>query len=76
MLCWHGQEILAEVCCARAAAFTTVSGAVRAALTNNGIRGPFQALGPTILRNAPANSIYLGSFEVLKKEFAKYKGCE
>ena len=47
-----------------------------AALTNNGVRGPFQALGPTILRNAPANSIYLGSFEVLKKEFAKYKGCE
>ncbi|CAK0772247.1 hypothetical protein CVIRNUC_003943 [Coccomyxa viridis] len=57
-------------------AFTTVSGAVRAALTNNGVRGPFQALGPTILRNAPANSIYLGSFEVLKEEFAKYKGCE
>ena len=67
---------VAEFCCARAAAFTTVSGAVRAAFTNNGIRGPFQALGPTILRNAPANSIYLGSFEVLKKEFAKYKGCE
>ena len=59
-----------------AAAFTTVSGAVRSALTNNGIRGPFQGLGPTILRNTPANSIYLGSFEVLKQQFAEYKGCE
>ncbi|CAL5227929.1 g10976 [Coccomyxa viridis] len=57
-------------------AFTTVSGAVRSALSNNGIRGPFQGLGPTILRNTPANSIYLGSFEVLKQQFAEYKGCE
>ena len=59
-----------------AAAFTTVTGAVRSAFAHNGLRGPFQGLGPTILRNTPANSIYLGSFEVLKKEFAKYKGCE
>jgi solute carrier family 25 carnitine/acylcarnitine transporter 20/29 len=67
----------ADVCLlCHAAAFTSVTGAVRAALTHNGIRGPFQALGPTILRNAPANSIYLGSFEVLKQQFAEYKGIE
>lgn len=68
---WH-DIIICTVC---AAAFTTVSGAVRAAFQNNGLKGPFQGLGATIVRNTPANSVYLGSFEVLKQQFAKAYGC-
>lgn len=49
---------------------------VRATLATSGIKGPFQGLGPTIVRNAPANAIYLGSFEVLKKQAAEYQGIE
>ncbi len=37
---------------------------VRQTFRHNGIRGPFQGLGATLLRDTPANSIYLGSFEV------------
>ena len=59
-----------------AAAFTSVSGCVAKAFQINGLRGPFQGVGATIVRNTPANSIYLGSFEVLKQQFAKMKGCE
>ncbi len=58
-----------------AAAFTGVLGSVKTAFQVNGLKGPFQGLGATIVRNAPANSIYLGSFEVLKEQFAKMKGC-
>lgn len=49
-----------------AAAFTSVFQCVRETIRVNGIKGPFQGLGATILRNVPANSIYLGSFEYLK----------
>lgn len=63
------------VVCA-AAAYTTVFDCVKATLRTNGIRGPFQGLGPTLVRNAPANSIYLGSFEVMKGKMAEYKGCK
>lgn len=38
---------------------------VRQTIRHNGFRGPFQGLGATLLRDTPANSIYLGSFEVL-----------
>lgn len=34
-----------------------------------------QGLGATILRNTPANAVYLGSFEVIKRELAKFRGC-
>jgi solute carrier family 25 carnitine/acylcarnitine transporter 20/29 len=37
---------------------------VRSTLRISGARGPFQGLSATLLRNAPANSVYLGSFEV------------
>lgn len=30
-----------------------------------------QGLGATLIRNVPANSVYLGSFEVMKREVAK-----
>ncbi|KIY99685.1 hypothetical protein MNEG_8279 [Monoraphidium neglectum] len=53
------------------APYTTVWECVRAAVQENGVRGPFQGLGATILRNTPANSVYLGTFEVLKRAAAQ-----
>lgn len=41
----------------------------------NGFKAPFQGLGATLLRNIPANSLYLGSFEVMKMEAAKQRNC-
>lgn len=35
-----------------------------------------QGLGATILRNTPANAVYLGTFEVLKSAAAKQLGCQ
>jgi solute carrier family 25 carnitine/acylcarnitine transporter 20/29 len=54
--------------------YTTVGACVRATLRENGARGPFQGLGPTILRNTPANAVYLGTFEVLKRAAAERMG--
>ena len=56
--------------------YTTVTQCVKASLATSGLRGPFQGLGPTILRNTPANAIYLGSFEVMKKKMASMNDCE
>jgi solute carrier family 25 (mitochondrial carnitine/acylcarnitine transporter), member 20/29 len=56
--------------------YTTVTQCVKASLATSGFRGPFQGLGPTILRNTPANAIYLGSFEVMKKKMAEMNDCE
>lgn len=47
--------------------YTSVGACVRATLRESGVRGPFQGLGATLLRNTPANSVYLGSFEVMKR---------
>lgn len=49
---------------------------MKATLRHSGAKGPFQGLSATLLRNAPANAIYLGSFEVLKQKAAAWKGCE
>ena len=54
--------------------YTTVGACVKATLRENGFRGPFQGLGATILRNTPANSVYLGSFEVMKRAAAEKLG--
>jgi solute carrier family 25 carnitine/acylcarnitine transporter 20/29 len=35
-----------------------------------------QGLGATLLRNTPANAVYLGTFEVLKGQAAKRLGCK
>lgn len=45
---------------APAAPFTSVLDCVRATLRTSGARGPFQGLSATLLRNAPANAVYLG----------------
>ncbi|KIY97254.1 hypothetical protein MNEG_10708 [Monoraphidium neglectum] len=54
--------------------FTSVSAAVKSAIRENGFRGPFQGLGATILRNTPANAVYLGTFEVLKRAASERLG--
>lgn len=56
--------------------YTTVSACVRATLRENGFKGPFQGLGATLLRNTPANAVYLGTFEVLKGQAAQRLGCK
>jgi solute carrier family 25 (mitochondrial carnitine/acylcarnitine transporter), member 20/29 len=58
------------------APYTSVSQCVKATLASNGFRGPFQGFGPTLVRNAPANGIYLGSFEVMKQRAATHLGCD
>lgn len=49
---------------------------VKSTLRHSGVRGPFQGLSATLLRNAPANSVYLGSFEVMKQRAATHYGCD
>lgn len=56
--------------------YTSVLACVRQTIKENGFRGPFQGLGATILRNTPANSVYLGSFEVMKQAAAAHRGCK
>ena len=41
----------------------------------NGIRGPFQGLSGTIIRNVPANAMYFGSFEWMRGLVAQRAGC-
>lgn len=65
-----------RVCFLFAAPYTTVMDCVRSTIATSGFRGPFQGLGATIIRNTPANAIYLGSFEIMKKRIAEYKECE
>jgi len=56
--------------------FTTVGGAVRSAFSHNGVRGPYQGLSATVLRNVPANCVYLGTFEMLKQTAAERYACK
>lgn len=53
------------------APYTKVFDCVKQTIHNNGFRGPFQGLGATLLRNTPANSVYLGSFEIMKRHAAE-----
>mmetsp|Transcript_18476 Transcript_18476/g.51844 ORF Transcript_18476/g.51844 Transcript_18476/m.51844 type:complete len:306 (+) Transcript_18476:132-1049(+) len=55
--------------------YTTVSECVKAATRANGMKGPFQGLGATLLRNTPANAIYLGNFEMLKAAYMRKHNC-
>lgn len=58
-----------------AAPYTSVGECVKQTFRYSGVRGPFQGLFTTMVRNVPANSVYLGSFEVLKTMAADYKKC-
>lgn len=57
------------------APYTSVGECIKATVRYSGFKAPFQGLSATLLRNAPANAIYLGSFEVLKQQASKYYGC-
>lgn len=54
------------------APYLTVTECFRATIRENGFRGPFQGLLPTLLRNTPANAVYLGNFEVMKSAATRY----
>lgn len=56
------------------APYSSVADCVRATLRESGARGPFQGLGVTLVRNTPANAVYLGSFEVMKQEMTRRWG--
>ncbi|QDZ24926.1 mitochondrial carrier protein [Chloropicon primus] len=49
---------------------------VRSSIRHNGIRGPFQGVGATMLRNIPANAVYLGSFEYFKSLTCEKYSCK
>ena len=55
--------------------FTSLVQAVKRSVALNGVRGPYQGLAITALRNIPSNAVYLGSFDVFKKRLAEYQGC-
>jgi solute carrier family 25 carnitine/acylcarnitine transporter 20/29 len=52
--------------------YSSVGDCVRATLRESGARGPFQGLGVTLVRNTPANAVYLGSFEVIKNKMTEH----
>ncbi|MEW5300939.1 MAG: hypothetical protein WDW38_005150 [Sanguina aurantia] len=54
------------------APYTSVLAAIKATIKESGVRGPFQGLGATLLRNVPANAVYLGNFELMKRMYATH----
>eukprot|EP00798_Chlamydomonas_sp_ICE-L_P010018 gene10018-7905_t len=57
------------------APYTGMADCVKQTISANGIKGPFQGLGATLLRNIPANAVYLGNFEMMKSAYAKAYDC-
>lgn len=49
---------------------------VRTSLKLNSVRGPFQGLGATLMRNIPANAVYFGSFECFKSYACEVYNCK
>lgn len=58
------------------APYTTVLNCVRATIKESGFKGPFQGLSATIVRNTPANAVYLGNFEMMKAAYCRTYKCE
>lgn len=56
--------------------YKNMADCVKQTIAANGFRGPFQGLGPTLLRNTPANGVYLGSFELMKQGLAERYNCK
>jgi len=49
---------------------------VKRSFALNGVKGPFQGLGATLLRNIPANAVYFGSFECFKGMACEQYNCK
>jgi len=49
---------------------------VKLSFRMNGVKAPFQGLGATIMRNAPANAVYLGGFECFKSMACEHYDCK
>lgn len=56
------------------APFTTLSGCIREVYRTNGLMGSFQGFTATFIRNTPANCVYLGNFELFKKQYVESVG--
>jgi solute carrier family 25 (mitochondrial carnitine/acylcarnitine transporter), member 20/29 len=51
--------------------FSSLVGCVKGVVAENGFLGAYQGFAATLTRNIPANCVYLGSFEVFKREAAQ-----
>ena len=67
---WQSQIIKAKQNPGYVAPYKSVAECVSATIKHNGIRGPYQGFGATLIRNLPAGAIYFGVFENLKNYFA------
>ena len=54
--------------------FTTLTQAVALIVGQHGLRGVYQGLGATVLRNVPAVSLYFGVYESVRRALAQRSG--
>ncbi len=47
----------------------------RQLIKNYGIRGMYQGITPTLLRNIPANAAYFGVYEVLRRKVRRQRSA-